>query len=129
MPVRSSFDYAVVRVVPRVERGEFINAGIILFCREQRLLAARVELNRARLAAIAPDCDPAPIECQLALIPLLCRGGSAAGPLGQISLAERFHWLVAPTSTVIQPSPVHTGLGHDPVAVLERLFRQLVQFA
>src|SRR3712207_1254385 len=114
MPAHSSFDYAIVRVVPRVEREEFINAGVILFCRTLRFLDARVELDTARLAALAPELDPALVQSQLDVIPLVCRGGRNAGPIGRLPQAERFHWLVAPRSALIQTSPVHSGLCLDP---------------
>lgn len=119
MPAPSSFDYAVVRVVPHVDRGEFINAGVILFCRTQRFLGAQVALNHARLVALAPTCHPADIEAHLNLIPAICQG---AGPIGQLALAERFHWLVAPRSTVIQVSAVHCGLCYEPQTALAQLF-------
>lgn len=126
MPALSSFDYAIVRVVPRVERGEFINAGVILFCRTRRFLGARVALDRQRLAALNSNVDPAVVEYHLSLIPLICAGGKEAGPIGQLSLAERFHWLVAPRSTTIQPSPVHAGLCSDPEAALDHLMETMV---
>jgi hypothetical protein len=127
MPALSSFDYAVVRVVPRVERGEFINAGIILFCRTRRFLRARIELDRARLTALAPTCDPDEVQRHLDVIVLVAAGGPAAGPIGRLAQAERFHWLVAPRSTIIQPSPVHSGLSPDPAATLDQLFDELVR--
>ena len=128
MPALASFDYAVVRVVPRVERAEFVNAGVIVFCRTRRYLAARVRLDRARLAVIAPDPDPDLDEVarHLDVIPRICAGGRDAGPIGAFSLAERFHWLVAPRSTVIQTAPVHCGLCDDPATALDRLFAALV---
>ena len=122
-----SFDYAVVRVVPRVERGEFVNAGVILFCSTREFLDARVELNAQRLLALAPDIDVPLIQSHLEVIPRLCRGGKDAGPIGELSQRERFHWLVAPRSTVIQISPVHSGVGDDPVAALQGLFEKLVR--
>lgn len=127
MPALASFDYAVVRVVPRVEREEFVNAGVILFCRTRRFLEARIELNQARLRALAPAIDLLEVEERLALIPRICRGGPTAGPLGALSQAERFHWLVAPRSTVIQTSPVHSGICDDPLAELERLMATMVR--
>jgi hypothetical protein len=127
MPARSLYEYVVVRVVPQVERGEFLNAGVVLFCRTRRFLDARVELDVQRLAALAPDVDPRPIQQQLDGIPLLCVGGAAAGPIGLLPQTERFGWLAAPRSTVIQPSPVHCGLCADPAATLERLLRLLVR--
>lgn len=127
MPALPSYDYAVIRVVPRVEREEFVNAGVILFCRTRRFLQARVELDRQRLLALAPCLDLAAVERHLATIPRLCEGGEAAGPLGRLGLAERFHWLVAPRSTIIQPSPVHSGLCADPAAALEHLLATMVR--
>jgi hypothetical protein len=126
MSALSSFDYAIIRVVPRVERGEFVNAGAILFCRERRFLDARIELDVNRLAALAPWLEIAAVESQLALIPRICAGDDP-GPIGRLSQAERFHWLVAPSSTVIQPSPVHSGLCADPAAELERLLATMVR--
>jgi hypothetical protein len=122
-----SFDYAVVRVVPRVEREEFINAGVILFCRTCPFLGARIALDRERLAALAPWIDLTEVEDQLALIPLICRGDPAGGPIAELPVHERFHWLVAPRSTVIQISPVHTGVGEDPEAALDHLVETLVR--
>ncbi len=122
----TSYDYALIRVVPRVERDEFLNAGVILFCRTRRYLGARVRLDPQRLAILAPDLDPADAERHLALIPRICAGGRGAGPIGGLTAAERFHWLVAPRSTVIQTSPVHCGLCHDPAATLDRLFATLI---
>ena len=127
MPALSSYDYALVRVVPRVERGEFINAGVILFCRTHRFLAARIELDRERLAALAPNLDPALVEPQLTAISIIAAGGSAGGPIGQLTQSERFHWLVAPRSTIIETSPVHCGLCSDPAATLEHLMATLVR--
>jgi hypothetical protein len=129
VPAPSSFDYAVVRVVPRVEREEFLNAGVILFCLERDVLAARVELDRARLAALAPGADADLVEEHLAAIPLVCAGGEGAGPIGRLSPRERWHWLVAPRSTIVQVSPVHTGLSHEPAHALDRLFEQMVRVA
>lgn len=126
MPVRSVFEYAVIRIVPRVERGEFINAGVIVLCRSKRFLAARTHLDAARLAALAPGIDAAPIAEQLAQIPLVCAGGAASGPIGELPVQERFRWLTAPRSTVVQTSPVHSGLCTDPQAALDRLMQQMV---
>jgi len=127
MPARSSFDYAIVRVVPRVERDEFVNAGAIVFCRTRRFLRAWIELDRSRLAALAPWLDVAEVERHLAIIPLVCAGGAAGGPIGLLPQADRFHWLVAPRSAMIQTSPVHAGLCHDPAAALEEIVAQLVR--
>ena len=125
-PLRDPFAYAVLRVVPRVERGEFLNAGVVLFCRTRRFLAARTGLDRARLAALAPGVEPDGIERHLAWLERVAAGDPAAGPVAALEPSERFHWLVAPSSTVLQPSPVHTGLCSDPEALLERLFAGLV---
>ncbi len=127
MPERSSFDYATIQVVPHVERGECINAGVILYCRTRSFLGARIMLDRQRLAALAPDADLAAIETHLEVIPRICEGGAAAGPIGQLSQSERFHWLVAPRSTVVQPSAVHSGLCEDPAAALDRLLETMVR--
>jgi hypothetical protein len=110
-----------VRIVPRVEQEEFINAGVILFCRERRYLAARLQLDAARLAAFAPELDPAIVQAHLDLIPRICAGGRAGGPLAKLSLVERFRWLTSPRSTVVQISPVHAGLCSDPAAALDEL--------
>jgi len=122
-----SFDYSVVRVVPRVDRGEFVNAGVILFCSTRAFLDARIELNRARLIALAPELDLAAVESHLDVIPRVCRGGSEAGPIGELPQRARFHWLVAPRSTVIQMSPVHSGVHRDLEAALESLMVKLVR--
>jgi hypothetical protein len=127
VPDPCTYDYCVIRVVPRVERGEFINAGVILSCDASGFLEARIELDRTRLAALAPTLDPAPIEAALAAIPLVCVGGPAAGPIGRLSARERFHWLAAPRSTSIQTSPVHTGRCHDLEAALEDLLETMVR--
>ena len=126
MPEPCPFDYAVVRVVPRVERGEFVNAGVIVSCPSRGYLKARVELDAGRLAAIDPSADVETVGRHLAAIPRICEGGAAAGPIGLLPQRARFHWLVAPRSTVIQTSPVHTGLCEDGDPVLERLFRAMV---
>lgn len=125
--VDHQFQYAIVRVVPRVERGECLNAGVILLCRPRRFLGAAVGLDRGRLAALAPGLDPAAIETHLAAIEQIARGDPDAGPIARLGQGERFHWLVAPSSTVIQPSEVHTGLTADPAAELAHLFDLLVR--
>ncbi len=127
MPAASPFDYAIVRVVPNVEREEFINVGVILFCRALRFLDARIEPDVERLAVFAPELDLAMVQDQLDLIPRICAGGPEAGPLGSLEQAERFHWLVSPRSTTIQVSPVHPGLCVDPPATLDDLFDTLVR--
>jgi Protein of unknown function (DUF3037) len=125
--VQNSFDYAVLRIVPRVEREEFVNAGVIVFCLEQQFLAAQVHLDEPRLAALWADMDISVVREQLEAIPRICSGSADAGPIARLPLRERFHWLVAPRSTVIQVSPVHTGLCHSPAQTLENLFRRSVR--
>jgi len=124
---RCSFDYAIVRVVPRVDRGEFVNAGVILFCSTGAYLDARIELQRERLLALDPSADLALVESHLEAIPRICRGGPEAGPIGELPQRARFHWLVAPRSTIIQMSPVHSGVHEDPRLALEQLFTKLVR--
>ena len=127
MPAPTSFDYAVVRVMPRVERGELVNAGVILFCLERDFLRARVEVDEGRLRSLWPEVDLDLVHQHLLAIPRICAGDPEAGPIARLSLRERFHWLVAARSTMIQVSPVHTGLCEDPERALNDLFRQLVQ--
>jgi hypothetical protein len=122
----SQFQYAIVRVVPDVERGECLNAGVILLSRPRRFLAARVGLDERKLRAIAPDADPGTILPHLAAIERIAAGDPTAGPMARLGQGERFHWLVAPSSTVIQASEVHTGLCEDPAAELDHLFERLV---
>jgi Protein of unknown function (DUF3037) len=127
LPAREPFQYAIVRVVPRVERGELINAGVVLFCRAQRYLGARTELDERALAALAADCDPAEVRPQLAVLEAVAAGDvEAGGAVAALPQSERFHWLTAPASTVVQPSPVHTGLTDDPARELGHLFATLV---
>ena len=125
-PPRNVFQYAIVRVVPSVERGEGLNAGIILLCRPKRFLGARVALDEARLGVLAPDLDPATVRPHLEAIERVAAGDPTAGPIAGMGQAERFHWLVAPASTIIQPSAVHTGLCDDPAAELDHLVATLV---
>lgn len=127
MPAHSVFEYAVIRVVPRVERGECINAGVVLFCRTRRFLAARISLDETRLRVLAPDIDLPALREQLEHIPRVCAGGPAAGVLGELPAHERFRWLTAPRSTIVQPSPVHCGLTNDPSDELDRLVAALVR--
>lgn len=126
MPAPEAFQYAVLRVVPRIERGEQLNVGVVLFCRRRRFLAARIALDERRLAALAPDCDPTPLHQLLDDLVAVASGDPAGGPLAALDASERFGWLTAPSSTVVQPSPVHTGLTEDPQADLEWLFARLV---
>jgi hypothetical protein len=123
---RSPFAYTVLRAVPHVERAEFINAGIILFCRERRFLDARTGLDTGRLAVLAPDCDSDEIVAQLGAIERVARGDASAGPIAALARAERFHWLSSPSSTMVGRSEVHTGLTGDCAATLDHLFRILV---
>jgi len=124
--VTERFQYAVWRVVPDIERGEAINAGVVLHCRRLALLAARVELDRDLLSAIAPDADADAIERHLHGLVAVAEGDQAAGAVAQMDRSDRFGWLTAPASTVVQSSPVHTGLCEDPVDQLDRLFERLV---
>jgi hypothetical protein len=126
MPDAHPFQYAIVRVVPRVERGESMNAGVILFCRPRRYLAARVDLDEKRLKALAPDADPQSVRAHLDAIARIAAGDLAGGPIAALPRPERFHWLVAPSSTIIQPSAVHTGMTDDPAGELDHLFDSMV---
>jgi hypothetical protein len=127
MPARkASYDYALVRIVPRVERGECLNAGVVLFCRTRAFLGARMALDEARLLALSLPADVDDIRALLLAIARIAEGGSEAGPIAALSQAERFHWLVSPRSTIVQPSPVHSGLCDDPAAALEHLFQTMV---
>ena len=123
---RNAFQYAIVRVLPRVERGECLNVGVVLLCRPRRYLSARIALDERRLRAFAPDLDPATIRPHLEAIERIAAGDPDAGPIARLGQAERFHWLVAPSSTIIQPSEVHTGLCDDPAAELDHLVTTLV---
>lgn len=130
MPERLAFEYAVIRIVPLVERAEFVNAGVVLVCRSKRFLGARVALDRARLACLAPWMDATTvdaIEHQLLLIPRIAAADPDAGPISLLDFRERFHWLTAPSSTVLQASPAHTGFCSDPSTQLDKLFDELVR--
>jgi hypothetical protein len=129
VPADCAYDYAIVRLTPRVERGETINVGIILSCPERDFLAARIELDEPRIRALDPGFDVEVARAHLDAIPRICRGGAEAGALGELPARARFHWLVAPRSTIIQVSPVHTGRTDDPAAALERLLDTLVRVA
>ena len=122
-----TYDYAIIRVVPRVERGEQINVGVVLSCVDADFLEARIELDGAALRAVDPQLDLDAVKTGLETIPAICAGGEAAGPLGLLPPRERFRWLVSPRSTIIQMSPVHTGRTTDPVAALERLVETMVR--
>ena len=129
MPERDKYryDYAVIRVVPKVDREEFINAGVILSCPDLSFLEARIKLNESRLLALDPNIDLDQVRNHLESIATICRGGGEAGSIGQLPQRQRFHWLVAPRSTIIQTSPVHTGRCNDPAAALERLVATMVE--
>jgi hypothetical protein len=126
MRERSPFDYAVLRVVPSVEREEFTNVGVILFSRPRRFLGCRIHLDVRRLKLLAPDIDAAEVQAHLDLIERICAGGPDAGPIGRLDQPDRFHWLVSPRSTVIQVSPVHSGICTNPQTALDDLFDKLV---
>lgn len=127
MPAECTYDYAVIRVMPRVERGELINVGVILSCESLDYLNARIELDAERLRALAPDIDIDAIREGLAIIPAVCAGGANAGPIGELPSRGRFRWLVSPRSTMIQMSPVHTGRTCNPAATLEHLLNTMVR--
>jgi Protein of unknown function (DUF3037) len=122
-----TYDYAIVRVVPRVERGEFVNAGIILSCDVERILQARIELDQTMLLALDAAVDLELVRSTLASIPAICAGGVQAGEIGKLTPRERFHWLVAPRSTIVQTSPVHTGQCADMEAVLDHLMSRMIR--
>jgi hypothetical protein len=126
MPEREDFQYAVVRVVPRIERGECLNAGVILYCRRLAFLGAKTGLDEAALAALAPGCDPDEVRAQLETLERVAAGAEDGGPIAGLDPSERFHWLTAPSSTIVQSSAVHTGLTSDPAGELEHLFESLV---
>jgi hypothetical protein len=126
-PAAKAFSYSIVRVVPRVERGESFNAGVVLFCRQLDFLGARIGLDRARLAVLGPEASAGTVIVHLEAVARLAAGDPAAGPLAQLPASERFGWLVAPSSTIIQLSPVHTGLTDDPAGTLDEIFADLVE--
>ena len=126
-PDARPFAYALLRVVPRVERGEFLNAGVILFCPTRSFLEARMGLDHDRLKVLAPSIDIGMVDSYLEAIPKVCAGGGDAGSIGSLPQRSRFHWLVAPRSTIIQTSPVHSGVHHDLDAALANLFEKLVR--
>lgn len=122
-----TYDYAIVRVVPKVERAEFVNVGVIVSCPQLDVLLARIEIDEQRLMALDPTLDLQSVRTHLAAIPTICAGGEQAGPIGKLSQRERFYWLVAPRSTIIQTSPTHTGSARDLEAVAERLLETMVR--
>ena len=122
-----SYDYAVIRVVPRVDREEFVNAGVIVSCPAQDLLEARIELDESRVLSLDPSVDLDAVRSHLASIPIICAGGESSGPIGKLPRRERFHWLTAPRSTIIQTSRVHTGRSATPDGVIEHLLDAVVR--
>lgn len=127
MRTPSAFEWSVVRVVPHVEREEFVNAGVVVFCHDAGYLAARIELDERRLLALAPSADVGLVQRHLAAIPIVCAGGPTAGPIGALDARERFRWLVAPRSTVIQLSPAHAGITDAPERLIDHLIETLVR--
>jgi hypothetical protein len=123
---RSPFSYAIYRLIPDLQRGESLNVGVIVFCRPRDFLGVRTHLDEARLAALNPGCDPAPVRPQLAAIELVAAGAPEGGPIARLDTTARFHWLTAASSTIVQPSQVHTGMTDDPAAELDELFAALV---
>jgi len=122
-----TYDYAIIRVVPKVERAEFVTVGVLVSCTERDLLLARSEVDEQRLMSLDPTLDLKSVQAHLAAIPTICAGGEQAGPIGRLSQRERFYWLVAPRSTIIQTSPTHTGSACDLEAVVERLLQTMVR--
>lgn len=125
-PSKRAFTYALLRVVPSISRGERINVGVIVYCRQLDFLEMRVELDADRLRSIAPDLDPGPVRSRIAALAAIVDGQAEAGPLAALPAGERFGWLTAPSSTILQPSSIHTGLTADPAATLAHLFATLV---
>ncbi|MFF8916946.1 DUF3037 domain-containing protein [Streptomyces sp. NPDC015032] len=127
MSERDVFEYALLRVVPRVQRGEFFNAGVVVYCRARSFVAARTHLDETKLNALDPTADVVGVRAALRAVEGVCRGGADAGPAARDDAGRRFRWLIAPRSTVVQPSPVHSGLTSDPEAEVERLLDLLVR--
>ncbi len=121
-----AYDYAVIRIVPQVDREEFFNVGVILSCPARQFLGSRIELDDGCLKAFAAGVDADVVRAHLAALQAVCLGGPDAGPIGALPARQRFHWLVAPRSTIIQTSAPHTGLCRDPEDALEKLLRQYV---
>jgi hypothetical protein len=121
-----NYDYAIVRVVPRVEREEFVNVGVIVSCPARNFLDARFAIDESRLRALYPDIDMDAVRAHTNSIRAICAGGENAGPIGRLSQRERFHWMVAPRSTIIQTSAVHTGKCENPEKLIEHLLKKMV---
>ena len=126
MPAEYTYDYAIIRVVPRVERGERMNVGVILSCVDADFLQSRIELDTARLLALDPEIDLDALRASLSTIEAVCNGGTAAGPIGALPQRGRYRWLVSPRSTIVQMSPVHTGRTTDPEKAMSRLLETMV---
>lgn len=126
MQEKHLFEYAVIRVMPRVEREEFINTGVVLYCAKQKFLRAKIRLDEARLKILCPTCDPVALQEHLQAFERICAGGRQAGPIGKLPIAERFRWLTATRSTIVQTSKVHPGFCKDAGEMLEKLFADLV---
>jgi Protein of unknown function (DUF3037) len=127
VPDRKPFQYTILRLVPRIERGECVNVGVVVFCRQEVFLCARIGLDESRIRALAPDLDLAGVRAPLDAIQAVIDGAPEAGRLGRLDQSERFGWVAARSSTVIQASDVHTGMTDDPLATLEHLYSTLVQ--
>ena len=127
MSERDVFEYALLRVVPRVQRGEFFNAGVVVYCRARSFVAARTHLDETKLRVLDPSADVVGVRAALRAVEGVCRGGTDAGQAARDDVGRRFRWLIAPRSTVVQPGPVHTGLTADPEAEVERLLDLLVR--
>ena len=127
MRTLATYDYAVIRVVPRVEREEFVNAGVIVSCASAKLLVAAIELDETRLRALDPEVDLELVRRHLAAIPAICAGGKDAGPIGEVPHRARFHWLTAKRSSIIQTSPVHSGRCVDTGTLVEHLLDRMVR--
>jgi len=127
VPEQHTYDYAVIRAVPRVERGEFVNVGVIVWCAPLRYLKAKMLIDKKKIRALDPQADIDALQAAAAAMVTTCNGGPEAGELGKLSLSERFNWLVAPRSTILQTSPVHIGRGSDLDAALEKIFDEMVR--
>jgi len=127
MQEKHLFEYAIIRVVPRVEREEFLNVGVIIYCADQNFLQIKFELNKERLVAFSNELDIEELEKRLFAFDQICKGAEEGGPIGKLPVASRFRWLTATRSTVVQTSPVHPGLCSDAGETLEKLYTELVK--
>ena len=121
------FEYSVIRLVPCVDRGEFVNVGVILYCPDEQFLRSAIEINHDRVRSICPTIDFREVSQHLNAVEKICEGGKEAGPIGSLPTGERFRWLTAPRSTIVQSSPVHTGICSDPVDTIEKLMAKMVR--